>query len=195
MKIGIIGAGKMGSSLIEGLYSTKRKDQVFLYNRTYEKALGLKKRFDKIEIAHTPELLIQNTELVVFAVPFSFIKNVGMKVIDALKTVNPLAIALCGYVSLEILEKYLPGKVLKAFPNINWACGSGVTIVSFGDRVNASERRVVIEFLSTLGDVHEVAEAEFRAFSNLMSCGPALWFKIIDLFLEANVMKYGINRR
>jgi len=192
--IGIIGTGKMGSTLVEGLYSTNQKDQIFVYNRTYEKALCLKNRFNQLEIVNTPEAVVENSGVVVLAVPFSFIKNMSMAVFNTLKSVNPFVIVLCGYVPLKILEKHCPGKVAKAFPNINWACGSGVTIVSFGDQIKASERPMVLEFLSSLGDVYEVEEAEFRAFSNLMSCGPALWLKIIDLFIKANVMKYGINR-
>lgn len=97
------------------------------------------------------------------------------------------------YVSVKVLNLDLTVSRVVRIPECNWTVGMGVTIVNFGRFMTRDNKEEIITFLSNIGVVYEVGEEQFRAIANLMSCGPALWAKLIDLFVEANVKKYGID--
>lgn len=194
MKLGVIGTGNMGSTFIEGIYSVRHHGiTVFAYNRTKEKIRVLSRKYSELNVCHDIQEVIEGSMVLVFAVPFSFIQRLPHSVITVLQKKEPLTIVLSSYVPIKLLQKYLTKKVIKAYPNINWSIGSGVTILHFGTHINENEKKTIINLLARIGAVYEVPEDQFRPFGNLMSCGPALWIKLIDLFVEANVRRYSVD--
>ena len=194
MNVGIVGTGHLGSTLIEGLYSTDDGDlNVFGFNRTRKKITRLHKKYPQLIICKDVETVVRNSQILVFAVPYSFIETLSDSVVGTIRREQPLILALCGYVPIELLQHSLPTKVAKAYPNINWAVRKGVTIVHFGSRFKVRDKNPILHFLRRVGDVYEVSEHQFRPYSNLMSCGPALWMRLIDLFITANTRAYPID--
>jgi len=194
MNIGVIGLGEMGSTFLEGLFSAGYQDiEVFAYNRTGKKTYALHEKFPGLTVSNTIEAVIDKSTILVLALPFSVIQGFPPPVVSALKEKKPLTIVFCGYVPMRLLQRHLMTKVVKAYPNINWAIGLGVTVLHFGFQFNQNEKTTIFDFLSRISDVYEISEDHFRPFSNLMSCGPALWIKMIDLFIKANVERYSID--
>ena len=192
MKLGVIGTGNMGSTLIQGVYSVCSDVDIFAFNRSNNKLLALKMEYEQLNICHQMEMVVEKSDLLVLAVPYSAISAFPISLVKCLNERRTLTIVLSGYVPMKLLEKCIPSKVTKAYPNVNWAVGSGVTIVNFGTRLTVSDKETILEFFSKLGFACEVTEGQLRPFANLMSCGPALWISLISLFVEANVTKYAI---
>lgn len=80
MKIGFIGAGKVGFSL--GKYLTERHEEVVGY---YSKNIESAKKaaeFTNTKLYEAPELLIRDSELVFITVPDNHIKDVAIQVLE-----------------------------------------------------------------------------------------------------------------
>lgn len=194
MNVGIVGTGNLGPALIEGIYSTDYHDvSVFGYNRTRKKIARLGRKYPRLRICNKVETVVIRSQVLIFAVPFSFIQELSDSVIATIRRKQPLILALCGYVPIRLLQHYFPTKVAKAYPNINWAVGKGVMLIHFGSQFNIKDKKCILSILTRVGDVYEVSEDQFRPYCNLMSCGPALWMRLIDLFVAANVGEYNID--
>jgi competence protein ComER len=194
MNVGIVGTGNIGSTLIEGIYySHTFRENVFAFNRTRKKVEDLGSKYPCLNVCNRMDDVVAQSSILILAVPFSCIQNLSNSVSNLLRDKGPLVIALCGYAPMDLLEQYLPTKVAKAYPNINWAIREGVTIVHFGKRCNIEDKKKVIDFLEVLGAAYEVCENKLRPLANITGCGPALWAKMIQLFIQGNAEKYGID--
>ena len=144
MNIGIVGTGNIGSTLIDGLLAAESRDiRLFAYDQMQAKITTLGAKYPELTICDGIETVAQNSEVIVFAVPFTSIQRLSGADRTAIESHESLVLALCGYAPLNLLEKYLPAKVAKAFPNINWAVGSGVTMVMVGERFTELDKQMI----------------------------------------------------
>ena len=78
LRIGVIGAGHMGSHHVRNLSEEKRFDLVGIYDSNSEQARTVAEKYD-VTAFETADDLLKNIEAVVIAVPSSLHKEVAMK--------------------------------------------------------------------------------------------------------------------
>ena len=78
LKIGVIGAGHMGSHHVRNLSEEKRFDLVGIYDSNSEQARIVAEKYD-VTAFETADDLLKNIEAVVIAVPSSLHKEVALK--------------------------------------------------------------------------------------------------------------------
>lgn len=68
MKIGFIGTGNMGTILIESFIESRAADpsNMTITNRTIEKALHIKNRYNSINVTENLEKLVSENEMILF---------------------------------------------------------------------------------------------------------------------------------
>ena len=78
LRIGVIGAGHMGSHHVRNLSEEKRFDLVGIYDSNSKQARTVAEKYD-VTAFETADDLLKNIEAVVIAVPSSLHKEVAMK--------------------------------------------------------------------------------------------------------------------
>jgi len=116
MKLGFIGTGKIGSSVIKGICSSKISfTKILISPRNKEIAKKLKKKFNKIIIAKDNQEIVDNCNWVFLSIT----PAVGKKIIKKLKfRSNQTIISFISTISLSELSKAVKvkAKIVKAIP-------------------------------------------------------------------------------
>jgi|TARA_B110000114_G_scaffold178345_1_gene211257 pyrroline-5-carboxylate reductase len=116
MKLGFIGTGKIGSSVIKGICSSKISfTKILISPRNKEIAQKLKKKFNKIIIAKDNQEIVDNCNWVFLSIT----PTVGKKIIKKLKfRSNQTIISFISTISLSELSKAIKvkAKIVKAIP-------------------------------------------------------------------------------
>ena len=189
-KIGIVGAGKIGGSLVARLSASPDFDLVVSdIHKEQAKRLaegyGAKMALSNAETAESSDLLI-----------------VAVKPWDLLGVVDEVApviegtavVSVAAGVPIEAIEGRLPSgtPVLRVMPNVAASVGLGSAVVAANE---AGQGRIgdVMEIFGYVGDVVELPERLFDAATALHGSGPAYVALFADALVQAGVRE-GIPR-
>ena len=116
MKLGFIGTGKIASSVITGIYSSKISfTKILISPRNEKNAKTLKKKFKKIVIAKNNQQIVDNCSWVFLSVT----PTIGQKIIKKLKfNNNQTIISFISTITLSQLKKAIKvkAKIVRAIP-------------------------------------------------------------------------------
>ncbi len=188
--IGIIGAGKMGEAIINGLLSSRSlsKDQVLAVEVSPERSKYIRATYG-ISCDDRVEELVNVSDLIIIAVKPEVVASV---VTEVGKTIGkePL-VSIAAGVTIEFISKYLPKRVpvFRAMPNIAaYVRAATIAIaVADGSAVKSRSLKMVDETLGILGKVVFVDERLMDAITGLVGSGPAYIYTIIDALADAGV--------
>jgi len=178
-----LGGGRITSAILAGLLLGKTKHRLIVHDRDRGKLRDLKKRY---AVAVEPDLTraVEQADMLIVAVrPSSVRELLGMvgKVIGKMNRPllgrqrfgrELLAISLAAGVPLRVLKK-------EAGPHVKWArampspvcrSGRGLTALTFSRSLPHADRKRVQEFFSSFGQVVEIPENKFDAFTVTYSC-------------------------
>jgi len=189
-RIGVIGAGKIGGSLLRRLaesggYELGASDIHLEHLKPYGE-LG-------VRITPSNRELAEGSDLLVVAVKPWDVEEVLREVapvMDGAKAVTSVAAG----VTIERMERRLPegAAVLRVMPNIGASVGMGAAVITS----NESGRKAlptVVEMFRHVGDVMELPERLFDAATALHGSGPAYVALFADALIQAGVRE-GIPR-
>ncbi len=196
MKIGIIGMGKMGEALVEGLRHSKEHQDVRVVatTRSRESAEEVKERLG-IECGIDNRALVKQCDLIVLAVKPSQAEKVLREVAKGLGTTKTV-ISICAALTTEQLEKWSGGKctVIRAMPNTPCLIGQGMTVLTPGSKASARQLDVAESIFAAVGRTTRVDESLMDGVTGLSGCGPAYVYLIIEALSEGGV-KVGLPRK
>jgi pyrroline-5-carboxylate reductase len=164
-----LGGGRITSAILAGLRLGKSRHRLVVHDRNPGKLLDLKKRYG---VACEPDMnrAIEQADMLIVAVrPNSVRELLGM-----VGKVNrrSLAVSLAAGVPLRVLSR-------EAGPHMRWArampspvcrSGRGLTAVAFPRSLPRADRKRVQDFFSSFGQVVEIPENKFDAFTVTYSC-------------------------
>jgi pyrroline-5-carboxylate reductase len=180
MRVGIIGYGSMGKMLLWKFSEAANidKQDLFVSNRT-ESKLEEAKMIAKI--AGNKELAA-SSDIVFVCVRPSDLKSVLEEIKDS---INPdaLLVSLNGSVSFDTIRKVIDIKTAKVIPSLTAEIGRSQTLVCFDERV--TDKSVLKDLLSSIGDVIELPEEEMGMGSELVSCMPGFIASIFDVICRS----------
>jgi pyrroline-5-carboxylate reductase len=164
-----LGGGRITSAILAGLRPGKSRHRLVVHDRNPGKLRDLKKRY---AVAVEPDLLnaVQQADMLIVAVrPSSVRELLGM-----FGKVNrrSLAVSLAAGVPLRVLSQAVgpPVRWARAMPSPVCRSGRGLTAVSFPRSLPRSDRKRVRDFFASFGQVVEVPESKFDAFTVTYSC-------------------------
>ncbi|MCD6324253.1 MAG: pyrroline-5-carboxylate reductase [Desulfurococcales archaeon] len=179
MRVGIIGAGKIGSAIISGLNGCFHEDIEIIASgrsdstlRNIEK-LGGRPTRSNTEVVSTSDLIFLSVK------PYHFPTVVADVPPDVWggKTV----VSIMAGVRLRTLRELLPGaKVFRAMPNINALVQMSATAVAPSEMAGSDEGLLVGKALACLGSVRWVSEELLDVWTGLVGSGPAFLAEVID---------------
>jgi pyrroline-5-carboxylate reductase len=194
-KIGVIGAGKIGSAIVRGMISAGlvNKDQVMASDvsdtlrQSIAKELGIRVSPDNGEVCDF-------ASIVILAVKPQVIDSVVEEVAKKLGKAK-LLISIAAGVPLSRLEgSLLPGtRVVRVMPNISCVVGAAASGYAAGTHATAKDLQNVGLVLGSFGLALPVEEKYLDAVTGLSGSGPAYVFLFIESLADGGV-QVGLSR-
>jgi pyrroline-5-carboxylate reductase len=174
-----LGGGRITSAMLAGLRLAKTRDRLVVHDRNPGKLRDLKKRYAVIV---EPDLnsAVKQADMLIIAVGPSSVrellgiigKEVGRMNRASLSQHAPLALSLAAGVPLRVLSKLVgpPLQWARAMPSPVCRSGRGLTAVTFPGALSRANRKRVNDLFASFGQVVEIPESKFDAFTVIYSC-------------------------
>jgi pyrroline-5-carboxylate reductase len=187
MRIAILGAGKIGESLLAGLRSSDWADIVATARRE-ERAVELHARYG-IETSTSNPDAIKGADIVVLAVKPQDIETLLGEIGHLLKP-DQTVLSVAAAITTARIERHLTGNVpvIRSMPNTPSTVHEGIAGMCAGRHAEREHLDRAGTVLRAVGDVVEVPEAQMDAITALSGSGPAYFALLAEAMIEAGLM-------
>jgi pyrroline-5-carboxylate reductase len=194
-KIAIIGGGKMGSIIAQGLIAQKiaaNKDIVVTDIDTAR--LEFLRKSMKLKVSHNNEKTVKTANIIILAVKPQNMAST-LKEISPTIDKNKFVISIAAGITTKFIESHLVKgvRVLRVMPNTPALIGEGAAAVAKGSSAKKSDVQLTHIIFNAVGISVEVEEALIDAVTGLSGSGPAYCFLIIEALTDAGE-KMGLPR-
>jgi pyrroline-5-carboxylate reductase len=195
-RVAVLGAGKMGETLIGGLIESHAlaAEQIVATARHQStllrvgEALGVATTLDNREAA-------RGAELVLLCVKPLDADAVLAELADLLEP-GQLLVSIVAGLSLAAIEERLEGPVpvVRSMPNTPALVGAGMTALTGGARATDEHLALAERVFAGVGRTLILDEKHFDAVTGLSASGPAFLYIVIEALAEGGV-KMGLPRK
>ena len=193
MKLGFIGAGNMGSAILNGILKTGFLDaqSIAITDKVPENCA--KFAAQGVCVMADNQTLAQACECVLLAIKPVYTAQVLSEIKDSLA--GKFVISIVAGWNYEMLEKALPesARFVRVMPNTPLAVGEGMSLISQKCRCTKDEFEFAKEVFGSAGKVAEVEDHVFIAATSINGCGPAFVYQFIEALADGGV-RYGVPR-
>eukprot|EP00823_Brevimastigomonas_motovehiculus_P006588 TRINITY_DN5477_c0_g1_i1.p1 TRINITY_DN5477_c0_g1~~TRINITY_DN5477_c0_g1_i1.p1 ORF type:complete len:300 (-),score=54.70 TRINITY_DN5477_c0_g1_i1:74-973(-) len=191
-RIGLIGIGQMGGSLLKGLVAAKIPTQNILVSDAHK--ITLLKAQDQygIQPCSSNRELVQKCKIIITAVKPNIIDSVLQDISPDIRA-SHVIISIAAGVTLASVEKQLPehAKVVRVMPNMAASCNHASSSVTFGkwksNPIWKSDVDLVFQLLGSVGRCFEVSESLIDAVIGVAGSGSAYVFMMIEAMTQGGV--------
>jgi pyrroline-5-carboxylate reductase len=186
LTIGIIGVGKLGKCLVEGI-KNQGQFQVIGSTGTESEATEVRTQLE-IECFTDNDELVGAAQILLLCVKPYLAKKVLQSLSPHLRKEQVL-ISVCAGLSLKQLTGWVSNKipVIRAMPSTLSAVGESLTVLSAGPLVPKQHSRAATELFSSLGEAVWIEEDLMHAATGLGGCGPAYAYLFLEGLTEAGI--------
>ena len=194
-KIGFIGCGNMGSSMVGGLINKKFVDpkDIIVSTRSNESKKRLEDKYGVRGVLNNI-VVAKESDVVVLAVkPYMY-----KEVLEEVKTVfreDQIIISIAAGIELSDLHNMIGDnfKIIKTMPNTPALVGEGMSAICPNGNVTEEELSYVCCMFESFGKYEILNEKDFHGFIALCGSSPAYVFMFIEAMADGAV-KLGIPR-
>jgi pyrroline-5-carboxylate reductase len=193
-KIGIIGLGNMGESIVKTLINSGFKKEAFLFVETKKERMTYMEENYGLKCTKTLSELVQKADYIVLAIKPQDAKEVIQAISPSLEDKKIVISIMAGITTsnmLSLMDK--PARIIRIMPNICVKVGEGMMGITSNRIVTKGERAKVQKILSPLGHFVEVGEELMDAVTALGGSGPAFFLLFLEAMIDAGV-KTGLPR-
>lgn len=181
-KLGIIGIGKMGGSILEGILKSSiyGKKDILLYDVNNDTINLWKNR--GLSFATNLKELVDNVEMVLIAIKpqmFETLKEYQYSN-DNLVVISIAA----GKTISDLKEIFGDKKFIRVMPNTPALIGAGATAIARGDNVGEEEFLNVKNIFTSIGIVEEIKETQMNEIIPVNGSMPAYLYYFAKAFIE-----------
>lgn len=194
-RIGIIGLGRMGRCLVQGLlesgsfkreeifYTTKHEDTA----KRVESELSIQRAKDNVALA-------QACQTIVLAVKPQNINEVLGEIGSKYPSGHTLLSIVASISTAQILDRLPKGAaIIRAMPNTPAFVREGITAACLGVNAGAKDWDRAVTVFKPLGKLVKVDERHMDAVTGLSGCGPAYVYVILESLTDGGI-KVGLPR-
>jgi pyrroline-5-carboxylate reductase len=191
----VIGGGRIGSALVEGLLSAQwcAPEALAVIESAVEQRAVLADRFAGVSVLASLELEHVGPETgVVVSVKPDFAEGVAR--MAAACGVTRVLSVVAGLSTARIEVTFpVPVAVVRAMPNTPVLIRHGVSAIAGGSHVSAADLDWAESILGAVGTVVRVSERNLDAVTGLSGSGPAYFYLVVEAMIEAGVHQ-GLSR-
>lgn len=193
MKIGFIGIGSMGSTLVKAFLAAKRcaPDEIVICNRTQSKAEELATDHPGVIVTDSNAKLVQSVNTFFICVKPGEFRHVLEEIKSSVKE-DQMAISITSPVMIEDLEEWLPCKIIKIIPSITNQALCGTSLYIPGSRIDAADEEWLHQLLSTISHPLKIDEEYTRIAADLASVAPAFIANILEQLVKVAHERTGL---
>ncbi len=197
-RIGVIGAGVMGKTLINGMLKAQLLPKEHLMATVHTQKSADKVRADlgvKVATGVYPSDWVTDTDIFLICTKPYRVAEV-LKQLGESGQLKPqaLVISIAAGTTIASMEALLPNTaVIRAMPNTPCLIGSGATVVSPGSKTSQSQVDLAISIFSSVGACMELDEQHMNAVTAVSGSGPAYIYLIMEALADGAV-KVGLPR-
>lgn len=187
-QLGILGLGKMGSSILSGIIKSKiyQKEEILLFDVNDE----IKKKYTELGyiFSESEQALIDNVEMIILA-----IKPQMFKVLNNLKIKDDLVvISIAAGKTIEDLEEIF-GKqqFIRVMPNTPSLISNGATAITKSENVLEETFKKAKNIFSSIGIVEEIDESLMNEIIPVNGSMPAFLYYFVEAYID-DATSYGI---
>lgn len=180
---GFIGTGNMGGALARAACKSLPSDQIFLSNRTVEKARALAEELD---------CRVADNTAIAESADFIFLGVKPQMMADLLAELAPslgarqsrfILVTMAAGLTIARIQELAGGQypTIRIMPNTPASIGEGMVLYTCGEGVTKTEEQVFLDAMAGAGRLSPLPETLIDAGSAVSGCGPAF----VDLFIEA----------
>ena len=185
--IGFIGAGNMAYALIKGLLSNGFDAKNINVSDSNEELLINRQSELKITTYSDNNSLLDNSDIVVFAVKPQVLSIVCLQLKNKVKP-NHLFISIVAGIRGNDINRWLGGNfaLVRTMPNTPALFQSGVTGLFANDLVSNQQKELVTSILSSVGQCFWVDDEKLiDAITAISGSGPAYFFLLMQSITQA----------
>jgi pyrroline-5-carboxylate reductase len=186
--IAVLGAGKIGESLLSGLLHAGRMPADLMFTERYPtRAAELTERYGIQHVDVTSA--VQRADVLIVAVKPQDIDAL----LDEMSPViapDTLVVSLCAGLPTSLFESRLPEgtAVVRVMPNTPMLVGEAMSAVSGGSHATSQHLELVEELLGSVGKVVRLPEGQQDAVTALSGSGPAYFFYLVEAMIDAGIL-------
>lgn len=195
-KIGIIGVGTIGGTLVEALIKNEItvSDNIIGSTSHQESANEVGEMYG-IEATADNEAVVRQSDIVVLAVEPQMIEGVLDEVSSSFKP-DQLVISVAAGITTEFIESKLDREipVVRSMPNTAITVNDGATALVSGTHANNEDLVLAKQIFEPVGLVEVIQDEELMdAITGYSGSGPAYGYLVIESLIEAGV-RVGLPR-
>lgn len=194
-RLAVLGAGKMGSILIDAFIGQKLVSPKNIYATVYH-ASQQRKTLSKSAIVPGTDnrAAVRNADVILLCVKPQTVRSVVDEIAPDLNE-RKLLISAAASVDTDYIERRLNKKVpvIRAMPNTPSMVGEGVTAIARGKFAAKKDIEMAEKLFGAVGKTVVVDEKNMDAITGLSASGPAFIYIILESLAEGGV-KMGLSR-
>ena len=195
-RVAVIGAGKMGQTLIGGWLDAGAVDagSIVATAGHADRVAGVAEKYG-VEGTVDNRAAVRGADIVMLAVKPQTADLVLAEIGDALAP-EQLVVSILASVTTSYIEDRLPGPipVVRAMPNTPSRVAAGMTALCAGRHASAGHLEASERLFLPLGRVLVADEKHMDAITGLSASGPAFLYVVIEALAEGGV-KVGLPRK
>lgn len=190
MKIGFIGTGNMGSSIIKGILSSKfeKSENINIFDLDKEKVNNLVKEYG-VNAVNSEKELAKNSDIIVLSVKPHIIPVVLKNLSGNVKK-DTIILTIAAGISISVIENALgeDKKVVRTMPNTPAQVLSGMTAVTFNKNIENSEKEIIFKLLNSFGKSVEIEEKLMHVYTGISGSLPAYVYMFMEALADGGVL-------
>ena len=189
-KIGIIGIGNIGRSLLQGLLAVeigRLSGKVFISDVKREN-LQYFKAESRVVVCEDNKEVAKKSDVIILAVKPNDVRGVVEEIAPFVND-EKIVVSVAAGVPTRVIEGYLGKgkKVIRVMPNIGARVGESVTAICTGEFAGEEDEMMVKGILSAIGDVYSVKESDMDVITGLSGSGIAFFAAMIEAMADGGV--------
>ncbi len=194
--LGIIGAGNMGSAIVQGVLTAGffAPEQIVVCDVIKQKADGLSRKLGVRNAPSAAEIPNLADTLIIAIKPQTMEQGLG-EIKNAIRP-SHLVLSIAAGIPVSFIEERLPPltRVIRVMPNTPALVGAGATAICAGSHASEEDMTRADTIFSGIGTVYRVSESLMNTVTAVSGSGPAYLFYFAECLSEAAVQN-GLPQR
>lgn len=194
-RLAVLGAGKIGESLIAGLLSSgwRKPAEIVATGRREERIAELVERYGIEATLSNAEAVVGAAVVVVAVKPQDLDALVGD--IAVVLSTEQTVLSVAAAIPTSAIEQRVAARVpvVRAMPNTPATVHEGIAGICAGAHAGDEHLELATEVLSHLGSVVRVPERDMDAVTAVSGSGPAYFALLAEAMIEAGIL-LGLSR-